>query len=137
MILDGTSFAGLAATRGVTDQLNDLAPDDVGLFIATDQEGGLVQRLQGPGFTRIVSGVRQGRIAPRELQRFARGWGDQLRAAGVNVNLAPVLDTVPANFGSNPPIGDLDREFGHTPAVVIAHGLAVYAACSPPALTRQ
>ena len=125
VILDGTSFAGLAATRGVTDQLNGLAPDDIGLFIATDQEGGLVQRLQGPGFTRIVSGVQQGAIEPRRLQRFARGWGDQLRAAGVNVNLAPVLDTVPANFGSNPPIGDLDREFGHTPATVTAHGLAV------------
>ncbi len=43
----------------------------------------------------------------------------------MNVNLAPVLDTVPAGFGSNPPIGDLDREFGHTPAAVTAHGLAV------------
>ncbi|MDT4916031.1 MAG: beta-N-acetylhexosaminidase [Pseudonocardiales bacterium] len=125
VILDGNSFAGLAATQGVTNQLQRLAPDSTGLFIATDQEGGLVQRLQGPGFTRIVSAVQQGTIAPRELERFARGWGNQLHDAGVNVNLAPVLDTVPANFGSNPPIGDLDREFGHTPAVVTAHGLAV------------
>jgi beta-N-acetylhexosaminidase len=125
VILDGTSFAGMQATQGVTGQLQGLAPTRVGLFISTDQEGGLVQRLQGSGFTRIVSALQQGTIAPRQLRRFARGWGNQLHSAGVNVNLAPVLDTVPANFGSNPPIGDLDREFGHTPAVVTAHGLAV------------
>jgi beta-N-acetylhexosaminidase len=125
VILDGTSDAGLDATKVVTGQLQRLAPAHVKLFISTDQEGGLVQRLQGTGFTRIVSALQQGTIPPRRLQRFARGWGDQLHAAGVNVNLAPVLDTVPANFGSNPPIGDLDREFGHTPAVVRSHGLAV------------
>src|SRR5262249_31932411 len=50
VILDGTSYAGLRATRTVTDQLQRLAPGSVGLFISTDQEGGLVQRLQGPGF---------------------------------------------------------------------------------------
>jgi beta-N-acetylhexosaminidase len=125
VILDGTSYAGLQATRDVTDQLRALAPARAGLFIATDQEGGLVQRLQGPGFTRIVSGVDQGRITPSTLQGYAHGWGSQLRQAGVNVNLAPVLDVVPAAFGPNPPIGDLDREFGRTPAAVTAHGVAV------------
>jgi beta-N-acetylhexosaminidase len=125
VILDGTSYAGRQETGVVTGQLQRLAPADVGLFISTDQEGGLVQRLQGAGFTRIVSALRQGRIAPRRLQRLAHGWGNQLHAAGVNVNLAPVLDTVPANSGPNPPIGDLDREFGHTPATVRSHGLAV------------
>jgi beta-N-acetylhexosaminidase len=125
VILDGTSTAGLQAIKAVTGQLQRLAPASVGLFISTDQEGGLVQRLQGTGFTRIVSALQQGTIPPRRLRRYARGWGDELHAAGVNVNLAPVLDTVPAGFGSNPPIGDLDREFGHTPAVVTAHGLAV------------
>jgi beta-N-acetylhexosaminidase len=125
VILDGTSQAGLQATQSVTSTLQTLAPRGLGLFIATDQEGGLVQRLQGPGFTQIVSAVQQGRIAPATLQGYAQGWGMQLRRAGVNVNLAPVLDIVPAGFGPNPPIGDLDREYGHTPAAVTAHGLAV------------
>jgi beta-N-acetylhexosaminidase len=125
VILDGTSYAGLQATRAVTDQLRGMAPRRVGLFISTDQEGGLVQRLLGPGFTRIVSAVDQGRITPSALQGFAQGWGSQLRQAGVNLNLAPVLDTVPPDSGPNPPIGDLDREYGHTPATVTAHGLAV------------
>lgn len=125
VILDGTSTAGLQATRTVTARLRSLAPKIAGLFISTDQEGGLVQRLQGPGFTRIVSAVVQGTIRPATLQGFAQGWGSQLRRAGVNVNLAPVLDTVPAGFGSNPPIGNLDREYGRTPAAVTSHGMAV------------
>lgn len=125
VILDGTSYAGVQATRAVTDRLQALAPHRAGLFIATDQEGGLVQRLQGPGFTRIVSAVDQGGIAPGTLQGYAFGWGQQLRQAGVNVNLAPVLDTVPAGGGPNPPIGDLDRQYGSTPSAVSAHGLAV------------
>ncbi|MDT4911215.1 MAG: beta-N-acetylhexosaminidase [Pseudonocardiales bacterium] len=125
VILDGTSYAGRQETRAVTDELRTLAPKRTGLFIATDQEGGIVQRLQGPGFTRIPSGVEQGALAPSTLQAQARGWGDELRQAGVNVNLAPVLDVVPPNSGPNPPIGDLSREYGRTPAAVTTHGLAV------------
>ncbi|HKC27772.1 MAG TPA: glycoside hydrolase family 3 N-terminal domain-containing protein, partial [Jatrophihabitans sp.] len=63
-----------------------------------------------------------GTLPPATLRADARRWANQLRSAGVNVNLAPVMDTVPAGFGSNPPIGDLDREYGHTTAVVAAHG---------------
>jgi beta-N-acetylhexosaminidase len=125
VILDGTSYAGVRETAAVTSQLRALAPRGAGLFIATDQEGGQVQRLQGPGFTRIVSAVQQGTLNPTDLQRYAAGWGGQLREAGVNVNLAPVLDVVPAGFGSNPPIGDLDREYGRTPAAVTGPALAV------------
>ena len=125
VILDGTSQAGVGPIRAITDQLQSQAPKGVGLFVATDQEGGEVQRLQGPGFTNIVSAVQQGSIPPATLQGYAQGWGQQLKAAGVNIDLAPVFDTVPAGFGSNPPIGDLDREYGNTPDVVAAHALAV------------
>ncbi|HKC29765.1 MAG TPA: glycoside hydrolase family 3 N-terminal domain-containing protein, partial [Jatrophihabitans sp.] len=122
VILDGTSYAGLSATHAVTAQLQGLAPRNVRLFIATDQEGGIVQRLRGAGFDQIPSAVQQGTLPPATLRADARRWANQLRSAGVNVNLAPVMDTVPAGFGSNPPIGDLDREYGHTTAVVAAHG---------------
>ncbi len=124
VILDGTSQSGLAATRSVTAQLRGLAPRGVGLFIATDQEGGQVQRLQGPGFSPIPSAVVQGGTAADTLRRQARQWGDELRQAGINVNLAPVLDTVPSGGGSNPPIGDLDRQYGNTPTAVAKRGLA-------------
>jgi len=50
----------------------------------------------------------------------ARILGRQLRAVGVNLNFAPVLD-VDTN-PDNPVIGD--RAFGRTPDLVIAHALA-------------
>ena len=124
VILDGTTDQGVAATAAVSAHLRALAPPRVGLFVATDQEGGLVQRLQGPGFSTIPSAVQQGWWTPQHLQQAATTWGRQLRSAGVNVNLAPVLDTVPPDFGSNPPIGDLDREYGHRPVRTRVHGLA-------------
>jgi beta-N-acetylhexosaminidase len=127
VILDGTSTAGVTAFAGITGRLQSLAPRGVRLFVATDQEGGIVQRLQGAGFSTIPGGTEQGRIAPGALQADAERWGTELRRAGVNVNLAPVLDTVPSGGAPNPPIGDLDREYGHTPASVTAHGLAVAA----------
>jgi beta-N-acetylhexosaminidase len=125
VILDGTSQAGLAAISALTVALETANPSPAKLFIATDQEGGEVQRLQGPGFATVPSGVQQGMLSTSALRADATTWGQQLRAAGVTIDLAPVVDTVPPNSSSNPPIGDLDREFGHDPATVAAHGAAV------------
>ncbi|HEV7192672.1 MAG TPA: glycoside hydrolase family 3 N-terminal domain-containing protein [Jatrophihabitantaceae bacterium] len=125
VILDGTSQLSVDATAAITATLQRDAPGRARLFIATDQEGGLVQRLRGPGFSTVPSALDQGGIAPTTLRAEAADWASQLRRAGVNVDLAPVLDTVPSGWGSNPPIGDLDREYGHTPATVSSHGVAV------------
>ena len=61
-------------------------------------------------------------------QRAARAGGDlgsELHAAGVNLNLAPVMDVVPeATAASNAPIGALDREFGFDPQANGEHGIA-------------
>jgi beta-N-acetylhexosaminidase len=125
VILDGNSQLGVSRTHAITAQLQGYAPKHTKLFISTDQEGGLVQRMRGPGFSSISSAVQQGRRAPHTLRAEAKTWGRQLRAAGINVDLAPVLDTVPANSSGNPPIGDLDREYGRTPSAVKSHGVAV------------
>ena len=130
VILDGTTTQGLAATRSVTSALELSNPSAAKLLIATDQEGGLVQRLQGPGFSTVPSGLAQGAMTPASLLTMAQQWGRQLRAAGVTVDLAPVVDTVPANSPGNPPIGDLDREFGHDPQTVAMHGSAVVSGMS-------
>jgi beta-N-acetylhexosaminidase len=91
-------------------------------FIGTDQEGGEVQALQGKGFTRMPTALDQGRLSPASLLSAATGWASQLHSAGVNVDLAPVADTVPASIGtSNQPIGRYDREYGHTVSRVAAH----------------
>ncbi len=130
VILTGRSFAGTAATRRVSDQLQArvtaASTARVPLFVATDQEGGQVQVLRGPGFSSIPSALVQGTWASGALRTAARGWGGQLRAAGVNADLGPVVDTVPSATAarSNPPIGWYDREFGYAPAIVAPHGAA-------------
>jgi beta-N-acetylhexosaminidase len=125
IILDGTSYLGLDRTAALTAQLETDNPSAAKLLIAADQEGGQVQRLRGPGFSTIPSALEQGGMDPTALQSAARAWGAELRAAGVTLDLAPVMDTVPANSPGNAPIGDLDREYGHDTATVTAHALAV------------
>lgn len=125
VILDGDSELGVEGTAAVAAQLQKLVTHGPQLFVATDQEGGEVQRLRGSGFSVIPSAVQQGMQKPSTLTTNTTVWAGQLRAAGVNVDLAPVLDTVPANSGPNPPIGDLDRQYGTDPATVTSHGLAV------------
>ncbi|MGI8677542.1 MAG: glycoside hydrolase family 3 N-terminal domain-containing protein [Jatrophihabitans sp.] len=124
ILLGGSEGVSMQGIQRVSSTLRNLAPSVAGLFIATDQEGGLVQRLQGPGFDRIPSAVSQGGMSSDTLRRDAERWGTQLRAAGINLNLAPVLDVVPPGGRSNPPIGDLNRQYGSTPATVTSHGLA-------------
>jgi beta-N-acetylhexosaminidase len=130
IILTGRSSAGVAATARVTAALRarvtSASTAGVPLFVATDQEGGKVQVLSGPGFSTIPSALTQGTWSVSTLNNSARTWASQLRAAGVNVNLAPVMDTVPSATAalSNPPIGQYQREFGYTTATVASHGTA-------------
>ena len=120
----GRNYDGTAAVRLITDRLQRAAA--VPLFVATDQEGGQVQVLQGPGFPAMPSAEDQGALPVAELEARAKTWGRALARAGVNVDLAPVLDVVPASIGTaNQPIGRYDRQFGSTAPVVAAHGMAV------------
>ena len=59
------------------------------------------------------------------LRQSAGTWGSQLAAAGINVDLAPVLGTVVGDRASNAPIGALDRDFGLDAAGNAEHGIAV------------
>ena len=126
--VDRTS-AGVAGVRGVADavQAQASAPATAGVrfFVAANQEGGITQALQGPGFSSIPSALVQGGWSTATLQSQAFSWGQQLRAAGVNVNFAPVMDVVPPGFDAqNQPIGVLQRGYGHDPSTVGSHGTA-------------
>ena len=95
------------------------------MFVATDQEGGHVQVLSGSGFSQMPTAKVQGRWKPEALQAAATGWGHELRAAGVNVNLAPVADVLSPELGTaNAAIGRYDRAYGTDSAVVSDHVLA-------------
>lgn len=117
---------------GAVEQLNTMdAGQPVGLYIAVDQEGGNVQRLSGKGFDAIPKATVQGSWSTDELTAKAESWAKQLSAIGVNLNLAPDTDTVPASMTrANKPIGALGRYFSTDPAVVGSHARAFIAGMS-------
>lgn len=123
VFLRGDSTQGHKAVRRIVTGLVPSATHaKVAPFVGTDQEGGEVQDLQGKGFTRMPTALDQGQMLPSSLLTAATGWASQLHSAGVNVDLAPVADTVPASIGTkNQPIGAFDREFGHTVTRVRHH----------------
>jgi beta-N-acetylhexosaminidase len=127
-LLLNKSAAGTAALAGQTAVMRSLGASGsggVGIFIAANQEGGEIQQLTGPGFATMPSALVQGGWPDSTLRAAATQWGTDLRAAGVNLNLAPVMDVVPeATAAGNAPIGALDREFGFDPATNGAHGAA-------------
>lgn len=124
--------AGVAAVRTIADavqaQATPAATGSVRFFVAANQEGGLIQALSGPGFDVVPSALSQGTLAPAVLERMAARWGRELRAAGINLDFAPVADVVPPGTDAqNAPIGQLEREFGHDPATVSSHVAAFIA----------
>jgi beta-N-acetylhexosaminidase len=81
------------------------------LLIAIDQENGAVQRL-GKGATQFPGNMALGAIGEEQIvYNIALATGRELRALGLNVNLAPVVDI--NNNPANPVIGV--RSFGENP----------------------
>lgn len=93
------------------------------LLISIDQEGGRVSRLP-KGFTIFPACEALGRCNSAELAyAVAATTAAELKAVGINMNMAPVLD-VNSN-PDNPVIGD--RAFGSDPDVVSELGAATAA----------
>jgi len=120
VFLSGRSSAGVVATAGVVTALGAENPGGIPLFVATDQEGGQVQVLSGPGFSAIPTARTQGKMDTAALADASRVWGDELLAAGINVNLAPVGDIVTGPNSNNQPIAHFRREYGYDAATVSA-----------------
>jgi beta-N-acetylhexosaminidase len=89
------------------------------LLVAADEEGGLVQTVRGGTLPPFPAALAQGGWTSTTLARSTRTWGSELARLGVDLDLAPVADVVPASLGrANPPIGAYDRQYGSTPAAV-------------------
>lgn len=127
-LLFGGSDSGVAATKRLTGQVSELLSAraaGVPPFVATDQEGGRIQSLAGPGFDRVPAALTQGSWPVGTLRDAWHRYGTQLGAAGISLDFAPVADVVPASLGkANQPIGRYLREYGHTPDAVAAHAAA-------------
>jgi beta-N-acetylhexosaminidase len=88
------------------------------LFIAIDQEGGVVSRLKPP-FTQFAGNPHM--QSTDDAIHFARTTARELGEIGVNMNMAPVLDVLPPNGASVMQ----DRAFGQDPGHVSRMGTAV------------
>src|SRR5712671_2395075 len=74
------------------------------LWVSVDQEGGRVARLKAP-FTEWPPMATLGRSGDVHLaERFARGLAVELKAIGITLDYAPVLDVL--TNPKNPVIGD-------------------------------
>lgn len=112
-LIDAHQIAELTATLQKLSSHNPL-------LIAVDQEGGQVSRLPKE-FTIFPPAATVARCQSSTLAYEAAAvTAKELKAVGINMNMAPVLDvnTNPAN----PIIGD--RAFGETPELVCVLGLA-------------
>ena len=110
-------------TLALTSELQALAREAghrYPLLIAIDQENGVVRRL-GRGSTIFPGSMALGATGSEALAHdVALATGRELRALGINLNLAPVLDI--SNNPDNPVIGV--RSFGEDPAQVARFGVA-------------
>jgi beta-N-acetylhexosaminidase len=112
-----SSQAQIASVIAELDQANASPQNPLRsspLLLMTDQEGGLVRRLPGAP---VLSEKQIGESADPAAQATAAGTGagENLAEAGLNVNLAPVLDVyrTPGNFDDQ-----FQRSYGMNPQTV-------------------
>lgn len=139
VILFGRNWSGRAQLTALCRQIKAVRPD---LLIAVDHEGGRVQRFRTDGFTHVppmaafgelwLGGAGGGNTAEGASALMAANaasaagyvLGAELRACGVDLTFAPVLDL---DHGASSVIGD--RSFGRDPRMVtvlaqaLMHGL--------------
>jgi beta-N-acetylhexosaminidase len=115
--------------RNVADpaQVADLAREaqelsrSAPVWVGIDQEGGRVQRVKAP-LTVWPAAAALGRADDIDLtRRFGRALARELRAMGITLDFAPVLDVLTRR--DNPAIGD--RALSDDPAMVARHGVAL------------
>ena len=115
VLLFGANVASIEQVRRMTRRLQaiDRPPGlNVPLIVMTDQEGGLVKRLPGAPRRSPPELTATGR--PSEARAEGRATARTLLSAGVNVDLAPVVDV--ARPGSQ--MEDEGRSFGRSTATV-------------------
>jgi len=115
VILFAANIESPTRLRGMTDELRAANPD---VFVAVDEEAGDITRLEFETGSSSPGNLALGAIDDVALtEAMARSAGELVRAAGIDLNYAPVADvnTEPRN----PVIGA--RSFGSDPALVSRH----------------
>jgi beta-N-acetylhexosaminidase len=118
VVLYPRNFHSVEHLRELTMEIRRAAGRPV--LIGIDQEGGTRFALQAP-FTAWPSAAEIGRAGDLELtNQVARAMAVELRAAGCNLNFAPMLDL---NVNPESPVTK-DRSFGSDPYGVARMGVA-------------
>jgi beta-N-acetylhexosaminidase len=111
VIFFGPNVASSKQLKGVVDELqraNAASPVHAPLLLMADQEGGLVRRLPGaPALSEQRIGASANGLSLATAAGV--GAGRNLAAAGLNVNLAPVLDVARSPRGFD---GQYQRSYG-------------------------
>lgn len=122
----GVLLFGSVAPANLAASLHSLAaaaPSGIAPFVMTDEEGGVVQRMAN-----LVGSIPSARqmaatMSPAQIRALATTLGQRMRAAGVTMDLAPVLD-LDAGQGPNNRDPDGTRSFSLNPGVAGADGVA-------------
>ena len=113
--LGGIALVGSGASPNLKSQverLRKLSPNGVGLVIASDEEGGWVQRLRRAIYT-LPSATTMGAWSDAKIRATAKAYGLRMKALGVDIAFSPVADlNVPGFF-----IAENRRGFSSNPEV--------------------
>ena len=109
--------SGLAALRRVV-------PYHLGLLVMTDEEGGGIQRMAKLVGNMPWPSQMGATMTPGQIRALTRSIGSKMSRAGVNVDLAPVLDVDGRAVFPGKTDPDGFRSFSGTMSVVSADGVA-------------
>jgi beta-N-acetylhexosaminidase len=103
--------------------LDSSAPNGIAPLVMTDEEGGVVQRMAN-----LVGSIPSARemgatLSPAQIQAIATGVAQRMRAAGITMDLAPVVD-LDAGVGPNNSDPDGTRSFSLNPPTTSADASA-------------
>ena len=122
MGVGGIVILGAGARSGIGGDLAAVlraAPNGIRPFIASDEEGGLVQRLRDVIYP-LPSAHVQGSWSASKTKAAAEAYGRRMRKLNVAVDFAPVADLdIPGRF-----ISGQQRAFSRDPDVVGSHVVA-------------
>ncbi|WP_392538723.1 beta-N-acetylhexosaminidase [Legionella sp. 227] len=120
VILFTRNFINPQQLERLIREIRDINPN---IFVATDHEGGFVQRFSRHGFRSLPASRVYGDVYdlnPEVGIKLARQYGElmakDLINCGIDLSLAPVLDL----HDQSHVIARLDRAFHHDPDVIIA-----------------
>lgn len=92
VVLFGSQISTQSAQLAINQIQRDLKTATLRPLIAVDHEGGVVQRLNGVGFTKLPAWQTACQLPEAELKRLVLDSSLELAKVGVNIVLGPVVD---------------------------------------------